>query len=156
MSTVDPSQGEIDLLVTASGEMGRSVKNINTHAREALKGAHSDIIGSIPAMKFYNDPTGHPEILNDPLYDKYKMVRRTFAQAYLTGIIAKNAARSKELYDTAIHMLEKLVTDYNNFLISGTDTGIEGSTANVATVKTSPKTYPNNPNAVRFRPTTMR
>lgn len=154
-TTPSPSTDEINLTITTAGELKTSIKNVNQHIIDGLKAGHSEIMGSVPAMKNYNDPTGHPEILNDPLYDKYVLVRRIFAAAYVAGIIGKNAGRQTQLYNNAKMMLEKLIIDFNNLKLAGVDTGIEGIETTLSTVKSTKKSYPANPDADRFRPITV-
>lgn len=155
-STPDPSPEEIALTITGAGELKTSVKNINQHAKDALKGAHSEIVGTIPAMKFYNDPVGHPEVMDDPLYDKYVLLRRQYAATYLAGIIGKNANMVKGRLESLNMQLQKMKEDYINLNLSG-DSGIEGDTSTlIATASSSKKTFPNNPDALRFIPETMR
>ena len=151
---------ELEQTITLAGQLSDlSVQNINQHAQEGLDYGHSKLYGRIEAFENFYDPIAHPEITSTDiykrLYGQYKIIRRTFAVSYILKALGKHTERAIKLEDSASKMLEELYTkDYPNFLLSGSEGG--DSASSIATVSSSPQSFPANPNASRIIPYTMK
>lgn len=151
---------ELELAKTLAGQLSElSVKDIDQHAQEGLDYGHSKLYGRIEAFENFDNIAGHPEIADTELYKRlygqYRIIRRSFAVSYILKALGKHTERAIKIEDSASKMLDELYTkDYPNFLLSGSEGG--DTSSSIATVSSSPKSFPLNPESSRIIPYTMK
>lgn len=151
---------EIQKVKTLAGELDKSIQDIDEHAQDGLNFGHSKIYGKIEAFENFDDLVAHPELtstnLYKRLYGQYLLIRRLFASAYLLKSLGRHIAKSEAQEKSANELLLILEKDYSNFQLSESGSGEEGGSGAIATVSTSPKTFPANLEGEIFKSPTMR
>jgi len=150
---------EIEKVKTLAGELDKSISDIDEHAQDGLDFGHSKIYGKIEAFQGFDDLTANPSLtttnLYKRLYGQYRLIRRLYASAYLLKSLGRHIAKAQAQEKSANELLLILEKDYSNFQLTESE-GEEGGSGSIATVSTSPKTFPANLEGEIFKSPTMR